>query len=140
MSIAAHKAIASRFGTDLWGRGDLTVADDLFAPDLIDHNPLPGQEPGGEGAKQVVAAFRAAFPDLQITNDDLIAEGDKVVLRWTATGTHQGELMGLAATGKQVRMTGIDILKIEGGKIVERWGEYDALGLMQQLTAPPQAL
>ena len=81
----------------------------------------------------MVGAFRAAFPDLRVKNEDVIAEGDKVVARWTARGTHNGALMNIPPTGKQVTLKGIDVLRIEGGKIVERWGEFDALGMLHQL-------
>ena len=132
-----NKEIARRFGADVWGRGDAAAIDELFAADIVDHNAFPGQPPGAEGVKQIVALFRAAFPDLQITNEEILADGDRAVLRWSARGTHQGELAGIPATGRQVRMTGIDILRIAEGKVVERWGEYSSLELMQQLGVIP---
>jgi predicted ester cyclase len=91
--------------------------------DLIEHNPLPGQGAGREGHKQVVASFRSAFPDLQVTTEDVLEEEDRVALRWKAEGTHHGDLMGLAPTGKRVTLTGIEILRVSGDKIVERWAE-----------------
>jgi predicted ester cyclase len=134
---AENKIIARRYGEDFWGRGDLQAAAELFAPDVIDHCPLPGQAPGLEGQRQVVSMFRNAFPDLRVTADDIVAEADRVVLRWTGHGTHRGELMGIAPTGRQVRITGIDILRVGGGRIVERWGEDNAFSLMQQLGVIP---
>ena len=137
---AENKEIARRFGADVWGRGDAAAIDELFAADVADHNAFPGQPSGAEGVKQIVTLFRAAFPDLQITNEEILADGDRAVLRWSAQGTHEGELAGIPATGKRVRMTGIDILRIAEGKVVERWGEYSSLELMQQLgviPAPP---
>jgi predicted ester cyclase len=86
----------------------------------------------------MVGAFRAAFPDLHVKNEDVIVEGDKVVARWTARGTHNGMLMNILPTGRQATLKGIDILRIEGGKIVERWGEFDALGMLHQLGVIPQ--
>ncbi len=134
---AENKEIARRYGAEVWGRGDAAAVDALFAADVVDHNAFPGQPPGVEGVKQIVALFRAAFPDLQITNEEILADGDRAVLRWNAQGTHQGELAGIPATGKRVRMTGIDILRIADGKVVERWGEYNSLELMQQLGVIP---
>ena len=127
------KAIARRFTEDLWDKGVLSVADEIIAPDFIDHDPVSGQRSGLEGYKEMVGAFRAAFPNLRVTNEDVIAEGDKVVARWTARGTHDGVLMNIPPTGKQVTLKGIDVLRIEGGKIVERWGEFDAVGMLHQL-------
>ena len=92
---------------------------------------------GIEGLKQFVSMIRSALPDLRITLEDDIAEGNKVVSRWGAQGTHQGELMGIAPTGNHVAITGITIHRIENGKIVEEWENWDALGLMQQIGAIP---
>ena len=133
-----NKTIAERFNEDVWGRGDEDALEELLAPDFVDHDPLPGQSPDREGHRQILAAFRSAFPDLNVTTEDIIAEGDKVVARWTARGTHQGELMGIAPTGKEVTIQGIDVLRIAEGKVVERWADYDALGMMQQLGVIPE--
>ena len=132
------KAIARRFTEDLWDKGEFAVADEIIAPDFVDHDPVSGQGPGPGGYKEMVGAFRAAFPDLRVKNEDVIAEGDKVVARWTARGTHNGALMNIPPTGRQVTLKGVDVLRIEGGKIVERWGEFDALGMLRQLGATPQ--
>jgi steroid delta-isomerase-like uncharacterized protein len=133
-----NKAIVRRYGEDFWGKGDLDAADELFADELVDHSPaVPDLAPGPAGQRQALAAYREAFPDLRVTNEDVLAEGDKVVLRWTARGTHQGDLMGIPPTGRLVTLKGIDILRIENGKIVERWAEYDNLGLLQQLGIVP---
>ena len=88
--------------------------------------------------KHVCLLYLAAFPDLRITTDDIIAEGDKVVARWTVTGTHQGELMGIPASGKQISFTGMTVHRFVDGKIAENWWSYDAMGMMQQITAPPE--
>ena len=132
------KAIARRFTEDLWDKGVLSVADEIIAPDFVDHDPVSGQRPGPGGYKEMVGAFRAAFPDLRVKNEDVIPEGDKVVARWTARGTHNGALMNIPPTGRQVTLKGVDVLRIEGGKIVERWGEFDALGMLRQLGVIPQ--
>ncbi len=110
------------------------IADRLYAPDVVDHNPLPGQGPGLDGIKQLVAVYHAVFPDLSVSTDDVVASGDRVAVRWTATGTHQGDQLGVPATGKQVRLTGIDILRIEDGRVIERWGETNGLEMMQQIS------
>ena len=128
-----NKQIVRRFSDELWGQGNLAVADDVLAMDLIEHNPLPGQGAGREGHKQVVALFRSAFPDLQVTTEDVLEEEDRVALRWKAEGTHHGDLMGLAPTGKRVTLTGIEILRVSGDKIVERWAEDNGQAVLAQL-------
>ena len=132
-----NKTIAERFNEDVWGRGDEAALEELLAPDFVDHDPLPGQSPDREGHRQILAAFRSAFPDLHVTTEDVVAEGDKVVSRWTARGTHQGELLGIAPTGNGVTIKGIDVLLIAGGRIAERWARSNDLELMQQLGAIP---
>ena len=129
----SNKDIVRRFSDLVWGAGDMIVADDVLAADLIEHNPQPGQAPGRDGHKQVVALFRTAFPDLAVSTEDLVAEGDRVTLRWTAVGTHRGDLMGLPGSGRRVTLTGIDILRIADGKIVERWAEDNGLAVLQTL-------
>ncbi|MGE3799181.1 MAG: ester cyclase, partial [Thermomicrobiales bacterium] len=120
---------------EIWGEGDLGILAGLVAEDVIDHNAFPGQAPGREGMGDILVAFRAAFPDLTLTNNDIVVGTDRVVLRWTAVGTHEGELMGIPPSGAVVTMTGIDILRVEDGLVVERWGEYNGLQLMQQIGA-----
>jgi steroid delta-isomerase-like uncharacterized protein len=132
-----NKVVARRFGEEVWGRGDMQAAEEVLAEDFIEHNPVPGQAPGGEGHEQVLKVWRAAFPDLTITVDDLLADGDRVGLRWTAHATHRGELMGMPATGRRVTLTGIDILRIVDGRIVERWSEFNHAEMLQQLGALP---
>ena len=110
-------------------------AFEVFAPDAIHHNPFPGTAPGREGNKQGMLLLLAAFPDWQTTIEDLIAEGDKVVVRMTQRGTHQGTFSALAATGKQVTVPGIAIFRLCDGQIVEEWLVTDQLGAMQQLGA-----
>jgi steroid delta-isomerase-like uncharacterized protein len=136
---AANEAVARRIVEEVLNRGDLAVVDELFADDFRDHNPRPGQGPGREGYKQAIALLRTTFPDLVYTIADVIAADDKVVLRLEARGTHQGDLMGIAATGKPVRIAGIVIDRIVDGKLVERWGLGDDLDLLEQLgvVVPP---
>ncbi len=110
------------------------LVDRIFAADVIDHNPQPGQGQGREGIHQVIDLYHATFPDLRITNEDVVVSGDRAVLRWSATGTHEGDQLGVPATHRNVRLTGIDILRIEDGRIVERWAEFNALEMMQQIS------
>jgi steroid delta-isomerase-like uncharacterized protein len=110
------------------------VLQEVYADDIVMHEPDEDVR-GIEGLKQFVSMIRSALPDLRITLEDDIAEGNKVVSRWGAQGTHQGELMGIAPTGNHVAITGITIHRIENGKIVEEWENWDALGLMQQIGA-----
>jgi steroid delta-isomerase-like uncharacterized protein len=134
----SNKALARRAFEEVYNRGDLAVVDELVAKDFVNHgSALFGDVHGPEGVKQVVAMVRAAFPDIRITVDDQIAEGDKVVTRWTARATHTGEFQGIAPTGKQGQVTGIDVDRFAGGRVVECWSSMDELGLLQQLGVVP---
>ncbi len=132
-----NKAIVKRVSEQAVGGGDTSVMDELVAEDFVDHSALPGTPPGREGAKAFVRVFHAGFPDLSLTNEDIVGEGDKVVHRYVLRGTHQGEFMGIRPTGDRIEVHGIDELRVCGGKIVERWGQVDQLGLMQQLGVVP---
>ena len=131
-----NKALVRRI-YDAFNTGNLEILDAVLGVNIIDHNPFPGQPQGIAGVKQLIMILRSAFPDFHITVEDMVAEGDKVVARVVTQGTHQGEFMGIPATGKEVTQTGIEILRIAGGKVVERWGEFDNLGMMQQLGVAP---
>jgi predicted ester cyclase len=128
-----NKAVIRRLIEEV-DKGNLAVVDECFADDYVDHNPTPirGLAPGIEGVKKAFNIFWTAFPDTRHVIEDLVAEGDKVVARYWACGTHTGELMGISPTGKQVTMTGIAIYRLAGGKIVERWVEQGT-GVLQQL-------
>ena len=117
--------------------GDIVAADALLHPEFSLHTPLPTPGPGIEAMNNVIITCRAAFHGLQVTVDDIMAEGDKVTARFTARGVHNGEFMGLPATGKGITMTGIEIFRIKDGKIAELWGEANLMGLMQQLGLLP---
>ena len=117
--------------------GDIVAADALLHPEFSLHTPLPTSGPGIEAMNNVIITCRAAFHGLQVTVDDIMAEGDKVTARFTARGVHNGEFMGLPATGKGITMTGIEIFRIKDGKIAELWGEANLMGLMQQLGLLP---
>ena len=131
------KAVVRRFMEEIWHKGNLDAIEAFIAPNYIRHTSHyreGGRDVQGlEGARQSIAAFRAAFPDVHFTEDDLLVDGDKVVFRWTCRGTHRGEFLGVAPTGKHVTFTGINIYRITHGKIVERWAQEDAISLYQQL-------
>jgi steroid delta-isomerase-like uncharacterized protein len=132
-----NKEVTRRFCLEVWGEGNAALADELMAEDLIDHTPFPTEIPGLEGHKQTLAVFRTAFPDLKTVVDDVRAEGDLTFLHWHGTATHSGSLMGIPPTGKPVKVTGMDILKMENGKIKERWAEVSSFQLMQQIGVIP---
>jgi len=136
MSIEENKSIVRRFFEVGPSRGDLQAANELLAPDFVLHVPLPCS-PGVRGIDEVVSACRAAFQDLYVTEEDMVTEGDMVAARFTARGVHNGAFMGLPPTGKPITMTGIEIFRLENGKIAELWGEANLLGLMQQLGILP---
>ena len=115
--------------------GNLALLDEIIAPDVVDHNRDPAQGAGREGIKQAFAEFRRAFPDLHMTVEDTIAEGDKVAIRFVIRMTHLGDFQGIRATRKAITMSGIDIFRFANGTLVERWGEIDKLGFQQQLGA-----
>ncbi len=139
MSTAENKAIARRWFEDGFNGHNLDVFGELAAEDFVQHTAvtLPGMMGDREGNKQTVAMVFAAFPDWRVSVEDMIAEGDKVVTRYTEQGTQQGAFMGIPATGKTVTITGIEIMRCADGKIAEQWIEGDALGMMQQLGVIP---
>lgn len=134
----ANKAIIYRLMDEVWNGRKLEVLDEIVAPDAIIHSPtVPNVSRGPEGAKEYVRLFWAAFPDLRVTTDDMVAEGDKVALRWSAHGTHRGRLLGIEPTGKPMTITGQAIYQIRAGKIEEDWINADTLGMLQQLGVVP---
>jgi predicted ester cyclase len=135
-----NEALAHRFHMDIFQEGNLDAADEILSPDFVWHGGAsPGEDQRGpEPTKQVASSFIATFPDRRITHEDAIAQGDKVLIRWTMSGTQEGEFAGIAPTGRRVTLTGFDLFRIEGGKIVEMWQEMDQLGLLQQLGAIPE--
>ena len=133
MSAEANRALIQRFYDEGWNENKLDVYDELVTEDFLDHQALPGLEPGREGFKMLNVMFRSAFPDVWVTVDEIVAEDDKVACRWTSTGTHKGDLFGIPPTGKSAEWTEMGILRIADGKIVESWYDVDMAGLMQQL-------
>jgi steroid delta-isomerase-like uncharacterized protein len=136
MTLEENKQVIQRFHEQVWNQGNLAMIDELVSPDYRMHMPLP--TPDREGLRQFVSMIHDAFPDWHETIEDVIAEGDRVVLRGIIRGTQQGAYMGLPPTGKAIRMTTMYIFRLAEGKIVEDWGEADSLGMMQQLGALPQ--
>jgi len=137
MSTEEDKAIQRRWIEEGWNKHDLDLVDELFDADFVMHSPRSPEGVSREEFKNIMIAYLNAFPDLHVTLDDQIAEGDKVVNRLTFTGTHNGEYMGAPATGKQISSTAINIDRFLNGKYVEIWNESDNLGFLQQLGAIP---
>lgn len=134
----ANKALVRREVEEIFSKGNLDAAGEIYAPDYVGHEPTsPEGARGVEGARRFAAAYREAFPDFRVTVEDQFAEGDRVATRFTARGTHEGELEGIAPTGNRVEIAGLAISRIEDGKVAEDWTVFDALGLMQQIGAIP---
>jgi predicted ester cyclase len=131
------KAIYRRMSEEVWNQGNLDRAGELYTPDVVIHSARPGTPPGIAGVTATVSMLRQAFPDLKISNESMIAEGDLLTVRWCASGTHRGELLGAPPTGNRVEFGGISIVRMSGGKIAEIWGESDQLGLLQQVGLIP---
>jgi steroid delta-isomerase-like uncharacterized protein len=134
-----NKAIVRRVFEELWNKGNLSLADQLFTPNYTDHDSsTPDFGHGPESEKKRVTLYRTAFPDLRLTIEDIIAEGETVMARWSCRGTHNGDLSGIAATGKQFTISGMTVAHLVNGKIAEDYVNWDALGLMQQLGVVPE--
>jgi steroid delta-isomerase-like uncharacterized protein len=128
-----NKRVVRRFIDALFTDGDLGAVDEYLADDFVNHDPPIGLPNDAEGMRTAGSMFRAAFPDWHSDLHALVAEGDIVVERFTAAGTHRGELLGVAPTGKVVELRGINIFRLRDGRITERWGRLDELGLFRQL-------
>jgi steroid delta-isomerase-like uncharacterized protein len=130
----ANKHLVGAFIQALFSDGDLHAVDQYLAPTFVNHDPpFPGAPADAAGMRQAAVMFRAALPDWHSDLDQMIAENDIVVERFTASGTHQNELMGVPGTGRTIRLQGINIFRIQNGQIVERWGRLDEMGLQRQL-------
>jgi steroid delta-isomerase-like uncharacterized protein len=127
------KAVVRRFYKELWSEGNLDLADELFAADFIGHAPGNNSTLGPEGVKKLVGDWRVGVPDMKLEIHAQVAEGSRVATRFTGTGTHQGFWLGIPATGKEVRLSGIAITRVVDGKVVSDWGEFDMMGVLQQL-------
>ena len=138
MSADENKSIVRRFW-GVWEEGNIDLIDELLAPDYVNHTPAtPDQPAGPEGVKGVVEMFRSAIPDLRVVVEDMIAEGEKVAVRYTLEGTHEGELFGVAPTGQRLSIKSISVERVSDGKIREHWRVTDSLDMMQQLGVIPE--
>jgi steroid delta-isomerase-like uncharacterized protein len=128
-----NMAIAKRLIDDVWSRGRLEVIDEIVAQGCLSHDPLATDLRGAEALKQYIRSMRVGFPDLQFHIDDIVAAGDEVYLRWTAKGTHKGNLLGMPATNRTGVIGGMAVNRFQNGKVVETWHMWDTLSMMQQL-------
>ncbi len=141
MSAETNKAVSRRFFEEVFSKGDLGPINEMFAPNYRALGPgaLPGLPEGPEAVRQSVQFYRKAFPDTHFVIDEQVAEGDRVVTRWTAHGTQKGEMPGIPVTGRKAEVSGMQVDRFRNGKIVETWTVFDQLGMMQQLGAVPSA-
>jgi steroid delta-isomerase-like uncharacterized protein len=137
MSTEQNKSITRRWIEQGWNQGNLAVINEIYDPNFLQHEPEPATVNSAEALKHYVGAFRNGMPDLHFSIDDLIAEGDKVVWRFTATGTHQAELWGIPPTGKKSTVTGIVEFRFANSRIAEAWVNFDTLGMLQQMGIIP---
>jgi predicted ester cyclase len=139
MTTEENKAEQRRVWEEVFNKGDMSVADEAIAPNYVYQGLMGIESKGPEGFKQMVTMFRTAFPDLHVEVEDMIAEGDKVVSHYTMMGTHKGDLMGIAPTGKKVKFSGMVLVRWVGGKEVEAKGVGDMLAMFQQMGVAPPA-
>ncbi len=133
-----NKAVVRRLFEELWNKGNLSLADQLFTPNYTHHDSSsPDFGHGPESETKRATLYRTAFPDLRLTIEDLIAEGDTVMARWSCHGTHKGDLNGIAPTGKKFTISGVTIARLLNGKLAEGYVNWDALGMMQQIGVVP---
>jgi steroid delta-isomerase-like uncharacterized protein len=135
--MADYKALAQRWFAEVMNEGKEEVIDELCAENFVDHDPLPGTSPDRQGIHDFVKQVRAAFPDIETTADDVLVEGDRLAVRSTVRGTHQGEFMGIPASGKKVEVSNYDFVRFENDQVVEHWGTIDSAALMEQIGAVP---
>jgi steroid delta-isomerase-like uncharacterized protein len=137
MSQQENMQAQQQFGEAI-NSGNLNAMRDLVAPNCVDHDPGPTQVPGPEGYIALFTEMRTAFPDLAVAVDHLVADDDNIAFAYTVTGTHSGDFMGHAPTGRKISARGMQISRFENGKMVERWGSSDQLGILQQIGAAPK--
>jgi steroid delta-isomerase-like uncharacterized protein len=134
-----NKTIVRRLIEEFWNQGNQSLADQLFTPNYTHHDSsTPDFGRGPESERKRATLYRTAFPDIHLTVEDIIAEGETVMTRWSCRGTHKGDLNGIAPTGKQVNISGVTVLRLTNGKMAEGYVNWDALGLMQQLGVVPE--
>ena len=135
--MADYKEMAERWYSEVMSEGKTELIDELCAPDFVDHDPLPGTTADLAGLKDFVSQIRAAFPDMQVTVDDVIAEGDRLAVRSTMRATHEGDFMGIPGSGKKVEVSNYDFVRFEDDQAAEHWGVIDSAALMEQLGMAP---
>lgn len=138
MTIQENKSLVRRLMEEVFNRGNFEVASEIVPADYHSHDPLPGEAPGRAGMAANIQAIRTAFPDVRFEAEQILAEGDRVVVRWRAMGTQRGAFVGIPATGKTSVTIGMTMYRVAGGQIVESWNNWDALGMLQQLGVLPQ--
>ena len=136
----SNKNVVRRLLEDGFNKGNMAIVDDLLDNNYVYREPTLGEKRGKQGCKEVFSTYKNAFPDAQLHIDEQIEEGDRVVTRWTATGTHRGPLMGISPTNKQIKVQGIIISRCHNGKVVEDFETWDVLGMLRQLGAVPSGL
>ena len=137
--MADHKELARRWFAEVMNQGNEDTIDEICAPNFVDHDPLPGTAPDRDGLHDFVKQIRTAFPDIETSVDDMLVEGDEIAVRSTFRGTHDGEFMGIPATGKKVEVANYDFVRMENDQAVEHWGTIDSAALMEQIGAVPAA-
>ena len=130
------RRLVSRIPDEIWNKGELTACDDVFSLDYFGHLPMMDVH-GPEQFKQLVGAYRNAYPDVHLSVEDLFIVGDRAAMRWTSRGTHLGEMMGVPPSGNSIEIMGISLFRIENGKVAEEWEGFDTLKMMQQIGAIP---
>jgi steroid delta-isomerase-like uncharacterized protein len=136
MSKEANQAALGKFAEAV-NTGNFDLFDQVVAPDCVDHDPAAGQVAGPAGYRMLFSGMRAAFPDMSVALETMVADDDSIAFAYTLTGTHKGTIMGISPSGKKVRIRGLQISKFKGGKMVERWGSSDELTLLKQIGATP---
>jgi steroid delta-isomerase-like uncharacterized protein len=136
-SLEQNKALMRNYIEEAWNKGNLDFIDKNFSSDFVSHGTLPGQPTNRDGVKRVIGTIRNAIPDLHITIEDMLAEGDKVASRWVTKGTHKGDLMGAKPTGNKISVSETVVVRVKDGKVVEGWANRDDLGFLQQIGLIP---
>ena len=137
-SLEQNKALTRNYIEEAWNKGDLDFIDKNFSSDFVGHGTFPGQPTNRDGVKSVISTIRNAIPDLHITIEDILAEGDKVASRWVTKGTHKGDLMGAKPTGNKISVSETAVFRVKDGKVVEAWANRDDLGFLQQIGLIPR--
>ncbi len=135
--MTASKELYRRWINEAWAKGNVDVLDDMHTPDFADHSGLPGVSPDTAGMKQFITGLHAAFSDVAITSEEMVAEGDRVVGRWVMRGVNTGSFNGMPPTGRLVTLSGFDLLRVDGDRFAEVWGVADIAGMLQQLGVMP---